>query len=809
MKKILLSIFLALVLNLQAQIQKAETYIIGTKVDYYLNQCANIPPEAAGKFTFCDTNNNLGVVAESYGLNGVSIWQMAPNYHNNDEVYVTKEGLSIKHDNGSWENIPDYAVQPVSSNPVSFLSSLVLPGGKTLIQISNNNWSFEVYNQVQKTMENIEIPTHKNILKFLFDTDNNYAIIFTGNSTNYDIYSYDGSQLNLLAANINQANNGIPGNLISNNRPAVYNNHKIYAASNWGLYIIDISDMSNITTTHYDTTTTPALPYDNVRDLDFDNQGNLWMITYLNSEGAVSKWDFTTNSLTNYQETVPAGSGNLVFNDLAVKDAQNIWLIPGNYNGLVNLDASSGTPVWNFVAHTDIENAGFYYNLAPKAVQYFNNRFYFTFFNGSSSEVNSEVLIYANGTWSDRNDNAPGNISWYMVNRFNFIQPDDIGGVWWFNESDDMVLYKDAQDNFKYENLNFTNTGVIDADQKAVVRTSTQTLTKIDMPGTHDFAIPANNANYLNRIDNEIWSFSSAQPRIDIIENEVVTNTFIMDETSYQNSFYQFAVDDNRNAWFAKVSGNNLQIKKFDTQTLTTTTIDYPTTTYPGAITKILAAPNNAIWIVNRKAIFYVSNATVTPFYQADHPEINNIYDAVVDENGKLYFVNLFIGSSAGGSLVSLENPLNNPVIDETVLCGHNSYNPIFPEFINHNITNLCIDSEGDVWVFAPGKGAFIKLIDNDTTVQYRHQPTLSITDLSGNGIQLKVYPNPVGQVLHINAGESLSHIALYTMSGRLIWQINPDIKHVEVPTRQLVKGIYILKITSGTKQVIKQIIKN
>ena len=67
--KLLISICVCLLLNtIEAQVQKVETYLVGTKVTYYSNQCGNTIPEAEGKLSFCDSQNNLGVVEASYGL---------------------------------------------------------------------------------------------------------------------------------------------------------------------------------------------------------------------------------------------------------------------------------------------------------------------------------------------------------------------------------------------------------------------------------------------------------------------------------------------------------------------------------------------------------------------------------------------------------------------------------------------------------------------------------------------------------------------------------------------------------------------
>jgi hypothetical protein len=63
MKTKLLLLFLCLAGVLQAQITQAEVFSVGTKFIMYPNQCGNSIPEADGKLTFCDRENNLIAVA--------------------------------------------------------------------------------------------------------------------------------------------------------------------------------------------------------------------------------------------------------------------------------------------------------------------------------------------------------------------------------------------------------------------------------------------------------------------------------------------------------------------------------------------------------------------------------------------------------------------------------------------------------------------------------------------------------------------------------------------------------------------------
>ena len=71
------------------------------------------------------------------------------------------------------------------------------------------------------------------------------------------------------------------------------------------------------------------------------------------------------------------------------------------------------------------------------------------------------------------------------------------------------------------------------------------------------------------------------------------------------------------------------------------------------------------------------------------------------------------------------------------------------------------------------------------------------------------VYPNPVGEVLHLSKaelGQSIDAIAIISLDGRLVLeqkQINTNFPQVDVVA--LPQGMYLCKITSGIKtQTIK-----
>ena len=81
----------------------------------------------------------------------------------------------------------------------------------------------------------------------------------------------------------------------------------------------------------------------------------------------------------------------------------------------------------------------------------------------------------------------------------------------------------------------------------------------------------------------------------------------------------------------------------------------------------------------------------------------------------------------------------------------------------------------------------------------------LSTTNIKNNDSNVKLYPNPVKDVLIFS--EEVSNIKITDLSGKLINQISRKEKYINVST--LAKGIYMITaITKSGKKISKKIIK-
>jgi hypothetical protein len=68
------------------------------------------------------------------------------------------------------------------------------------------------------------------------------------------------------------------------------------------------------------------------------------------------------------------------------------------------------------------------------------------------------------------------------------------------------------------------------------------------------------------------------------------------------------------------------------------------------------------------------------------------------------------------------------------------------------------------------------------------------------------LYPNPVSDQLHLNLSEN-ADIAIYSVTGMLVKQLNAQSGLVSIPVSDLAKGIYMVKIASGNENQMQKII--
>ena len=805
MKTKLLVLTLLFSLIAQAQITKSEVFTTGTKFAFYPNQCGNTIPEAEGKLTFCDKIDNLGVVERSYGLSDRGVERMLPNHFNNDEVYVTRNGLSIRNEDGTWENIPNIAIPPSTPNYTqipTIKNGLVLPNGKVLIQATNAVYGMNIYDRTLKTITSINFPNNRYPQQFAYDAVRGLTWILVqaggGTGARY-LFSYDGTELNEITTLPELASSS----LNTNTANVTYKDNHIYLATNNGLFKMDVTDylMSNIVITQYDATSTATLPFDRTLDLQFDGNGDLWLAQSANNngDGAIVKFDVDIESYQMYQlERENTPTLNHAFQKMAIDDTGSIWAVPTSSSSIYQLTFPNDIETWSTTTSADLTTLGVPITYVPNNIYFRNNKFYFTTLDGSSgSNDHFEVIINDNDVWYGRNDNEEGNLSQRMNRRFTNVLPDANGGVWWFNAYDDIVVYRDSDDN--HQNIDIANmsfSAVVDVDNKAIVRGgSPNELRKIDFPNANSIQDESFQVNDMKRVADQVWFFDRNNKNIYAYQNDELVTTYNLDEDWYENVFY-FAADDNGDAWFMQNNTGSLIIKKFDTNTLVTTTFDdeVPEVSL-STLRKVVAAPNNGVWFIGTLGAIYQEQGVFYPFMASDHPEIYNLRDIVVDTNGKAYLLN-----NDSATITSIENPTDaNPTLLNIDIEGNNT---VLPSLDHYRPDALTIDSEGSIWTHA-SQNVF-KLIDEDLASEYIAQPALGVLEnefLSA----LSLHPNPTSGWVIINSSQLIKQVEVYNFLGKKVKAVSNT---ASINVRDLASGVYILKITIGNKTSSKKLIK-
>ncbi|NRA93445.1 MAG: hypothetical protein HRU26_12305 [Psychroserpens sp.] len=684
----------------QSPITQAEVFSVGTKFLVLPNQCGNSVPEADGKLTFCDGENNLLIVDESNGLNARGVEKMLPNYANQDEVYVTTTGISIRNENGSWDNIPNMAIPTFNSsgiwtNNAIIRNGLVLPDGSVLITSSNANGVMYRYDRSMQTMTDIPFPPNRFPFLLTYDAVNDitWIIASQGGNSAFFLFSYDGATLTQVD-DVSEIVEGVQSNA---NIPSVilYKDATIYLGSPNGLHKIDVSDTTSVplTITTYNSGTTPSLPIDIVNDFQFGPNGNLWLAQGLSSTGGIVKFNIEDETLDNYELASESNPAIFIsFTNVAIDENGLVWATASNSSALINLELIEGEPTWTTVSLAELEALGVPATYGPSSLNFRNDKFYFTIIDGSSAvNTNYEVIINDDDVWTGRSDDAPGNISNLGNSRFSINLPDDIGGMWWFNSSDDVILHRSANEELFIRSgaRNLQNYAAIDFDQKPITTFSAgpgqgNKLRKVDTPV--DFEIIETSIDQsvrdLFRHKDQVWWFQSS--KLNILRYNELFATFDLDP-SYSNVF-EMSVDSNGNAWFMKnLSTGNLQLKRFDPLTEVTTDFDFP---FSGTVRKCAPGPNGVMWFAGAFGIVYWDGSEFTSYLTADFDEFYNIRSIAVDENNIAYIL-----QNDGALITKLEGVGNDtPTLTNIDLEGSNS---ILPSFGHYRPSDISIDNQG------------------------------------------------------------------------------------------------------------------
>ncbi|WP_159427079.1 DUF7619 domain-containing protein [Formosa haliotis] len=690
----------------KSQVEKIETYKVGTKITYYPGQCAKDIPEAKGKISFCDKISNLGVVEASYGLNSRVLKKMVENYFNKDEVFLTSEGISIRKENGSWDNIPNLAIPKaiVSSSFSHGVDEALLSKSGFLFFKANFYRSVNYIDMNTKTFKSVSLPSNSNgttyTHSFAYDeiTDATYILTTNTPEKEFNVFKFQNGNLSVMGSL------GISATGSNNHSQLLFTNDALYFGTDTGLYkynknTLDLEASYFTDNTNY---------VNNVRDIVVDNDGNIWTANWVNNGGgAIYKLNTQTEAITTFELALTEVT-NYRFDKLAVDGDGNVWSTPVNWSGFIHLNPIENNPEWTFFNMADIENLGFKMAYAPDEIFNFNNKIYvMTTTAGTTRHTNFEAMYNDQGVWHGINDDEPKNISHAMITRSQVAYP-DADGVWFYNDYDSngTISYMSNSDTFKrqYE-INGHTSFLLDADGIPVVNDSR--VKKLYMPYIAKLPdLAPNSVEQLAKYKDQIWVYSRRTQKIDILKYDKLVETIDLKDTDYQN-FYHFTPDIYGNAYFARVYSADFYLKKFDTNTQTTETFEAAAI---GAIKKILALPNGNVAIVCARGVLLFNGTTLVTIDNSDYADLGNIVNGVVDIDG-----DIFLLTNDNAELISIKNPeSNSPTFETIILEGGEG---IIPESSFYRPVSLAIDNNGAFWSNA--SESWLKLTTEHTAEQF------------------------------------------------------------------------------------------
>ena len=126
-------------------------------------------------------------------------------------------------------------------------------------------------------------------------------------------------------------------------------------------------------------------------------------------------------------------------------------------------------------------------------------------------------------------------------------------------------------------------------------------------------------------------------------------------------------------------------------------------------------------------------------------------------------------------------------------------------QWISGNDTLISVDQSGIINALAAGQTYIIALNEASGIRDTCWITVLSIVDgLKDLDTSVRIFPNPAGDMLHIEGLQEEANIALINLAGIHLSQIN----QTSVNLRHLDPGIYFIRIETGNRMIMKRFIK-
>jgi len=289
--------------------------------------------------------------------------------------------------------------------------------------------------------------------------------------------------------------------------------------------------------------------------------------------------------------------------------------------------------------------------------------------------------------------------------------------------------------------------------------------------------------------DNDALLLYAQLATADAVTSNLIINSLIQDISNNYNDYYGLSTNDlyraNMPSWSyhwgsnqAKASYGNLNnlVIHSNTQANTTTYYEY----VDGVI--------HYFHGVNPQNIVYLSNM----YELGAEKSVNEIYhmwfaDGTDYDNAQTSAIGCAPGFVPGGtnkdfSVTTIIPPYNQPEQKSYL-----DYNTGWPD-------NSWEISEPAIYYQA----SYLRLLANRVEIDP------NTTDIADKELQnMKVYPNPVVNYLHININETVNSVKIFALDGKQVINIKKQVKHVDVS--KLKPGVYLVVINNNFhKKMVK-----
>jgi hypothetical protein len=789
-----------------AQVHTFNQYDDGTRITYYVNECGNEIPEAEGKIHFCDAAGNQGVVENSFGLNSNYVERMEDNFFNDDQIFLTHQGLSIRKEDGTWDNVPNRAAPNFFGEPgqsgKQIKEALRLPDGNIIFIGNGIGQQVDVYNPSTKELSAILMDTLDNNSypwAIEYDADRDAVWILGGAFANRKLYIMEDYVISEVA-------DIALSTILSSYQTDVcaYADDNLYFISNLGLTSIDLEN--GYAETLYDNSNTGMLPFDYTQDIEVASDGKIWLAQFQNTpgDGSLTRFDPVTETYEMYQLANPNNNAiNLYFNSLGIAPDGKIWATASNYGANISLDISAEEPAWTVLDNAYFESIGLPYIYNVEFIHSQNGRTYFcTNSNSTSANDAYEILVLEAEDWTGINDNEEGNFSYRMTNvNYSKLLSDPDGGIWWLDQYGEELLYLKDEDDFHFEHvLDFATPEMASINPIGMLSMHVDSEFGSYVDGEFTAYEAFNNAYFFSASSNagqSVWAYNWSGSTQDLVRyvngNIAESHTFLEDELF---GFYDFtALTDGRLA-FSRPFNGDIFTKIYDP--VTGTFDELNTIPYQGLMREVIPAENGAFWIISAQGLVFYDGISDSPLIlNQDNTVLDgstgnySIYDAVLDTDMNLHVIQGY------GMIYTFSPPYENLLAETILFTGDNGLMP-HQNGTQQGYWTIGLDAEGDLW-FGKIQETLFELKDDVNAGEFFVDIAVGLAE-SQLPLEFRAYPNPVEDgslFVELPMELAQAEAQIYDLSGKLIQSFELKTSSTSLNLPNIRPGVYALRITS------------